>query len=156
MAQAKQIIAREKIDVMMINTPIPDEFGVDSALDIVSQNPVCVLLLVKMEQYEKVAMKVRGTGILVITRPLKAQSLLEAAGILDAMSVKLSAMAKENQKLRRRIDELGLVTRAKCLLIEKKGMKESEAHYTLERMAMDQSLTKKEVAQRIIGDLAAD
>lgn len=155
--QAKQKIAEDAMDVVVINTPLPDEFGVDSALDIAEKNGnVSVILLVKADAYEQVQYKTRNSGIFVLTRPLKGQQLIEAGGVVLTARKKLRDLAQENMKLRRRMDELSLVTRAKCLLIEKKKMTEKEAHYYLEREAMDNSLSKKEVAQEIIQELGDD
>ena len=138
--QAKQKIAEDGMDVVVINTPLPDEFGVDSALDIAEKNGnVSVILLVKADAYEQVQYKTRNSGIFVLTRPLKGQQLIEAGGVVLAARKKLRDLAQENMKLRR-----------------KKKMTEKEAHYYLEREAMDNSLSKKEVAQEIIQELGDD
>ena len=155
--QARQKLAEDGIDVVVINTPLPDEFGVESAVDIAAGNEsLSVILLVKADAYEQVSYKTRDSGIFVLTRPLKGQQLIEAGGVILAAKKKLRDLADENRKLRRRMEELSLVTRAKCLLIEKKKMTEKQAHYYLEREAMDNSLSKKEVAKEIIDELGDD
>ena len=155
--QARQKLAEDGIDVVVINTPLPDEFGVESAVDIAAGNEsLSVILLVKADAYEQVSYKTRDSGIFVLTRPLKGQQLIEAGGVILAAKKKLRDLADENRKLRRRMEELSLVTRAKFLLIEKKKMTEKQAHYYLEREAMDNSLSKKEVAKEIIDELGDD
>ena len=72
---------------------------------------------------------------------------------MDSMRQKIFMLNEQKQKLRRRLDEMGIITRAKCLMIEKKQMTEEEAHRYLEQEAMNHSLTKKEIAQNIIRDL---
>ncbi|MDD6715940.1 MAG: ANTAR domain-containing protein [Firmicutes bacterium] len=153
MAAAKQLTARENIDIIIVNTPLKDEFGTESLLDIVAQKPVSAMEIIKGDVYEQVSHKVNGSGIFVVTRPITSRGLYESVRLLTTMHDKLSELAAENRKLKRRLDELGIVTRAKCLLIEKKGFTEEEAHHYLEKEAMDTSLTKKEVAQQIIRDL---
>ncbi len=156
MAAAKQLTARENIDIIIVNTPLKDEFGTESLLDIVAQKPVSAMEIIKGDVYEQVSHKVNGSGIFVVTRPITSRGLYESVRLLTTMHGKLSEFAAENRKLKRRLDELGIVTRAKCLLIEKKGFTEEEAHHYLEKEAMDTSLTKKEVAQQIIRDLEED
>ena len=72
---------------------------------------------------------------------------------MDAMRLKIFTLNEQNEKLRRRLDEMGLITRAKCLLIEKRHLTEEEAHRYLEQEAMNHSLTKREVAQDVIREL---
>ena len=45
---------------------------------------------------------------------------------------------------------MSIVTKAKCLLIQMRQMTEEEAHYYLEKRAMDEGLSKREVAMGII------
>ena len=42
------------------------------------------------------------------------------------------------------------MNRAKCLLIEKLGLSEEQAHREMEKLAMDERLEKVELAKRII------
>lgn len=157
MAEVKQKASAGLCDIVIINTPIPDEFGVNSALDIVTRFPfVQVMVLVKADLYEQVTYKVKGYGIFVLSRPIRGQTLLEGVRMLESMHGKIAQLQNENLKLKRRLDETTIVTRAKCLLIEKKSMSEEEAHYYLERTAMDSSKSKKEVAQEIIRELDPD
>jgi ATP-dependent Clp protease ATP-binding subunit ClpC len=57
---------------------------------------------------------------------------------------------KELARLRKNLSEIRVITRAKLYLIQTRGMTEEEAHYYLEKEAMDRSLTKKEVAEEIL------
>lgn len=150
---ARRILADGTIGLVIINTPLPDEFGIESARDFADGRDIAVLLLVKAELYHQVTYKVRGSGVFVLSRPLKGQLLLEAVGIMDAMRLKIFTLNEQNQKLRRRLDDMGLITRAKCLMIEKQHMTEEEAHRWLEQEAMNHSLTKREIAQNIIREL---
>ncbi len=154
LALAKQKIQTGNIDYLIINTPLADGMGTEEALEIQRLNSkVCILLIVKTEQYEQTAHRLRGSGIFLLTRPLKGQMLLEAALLMRAMKEKMDVFAEENRKLRRRNEEMGMITRAKCLLIEKKHMSESEAHHYLEKEAMNSGSSKKEIAQQVIRSL---
>ena len=150
---ARRVLADGTIGLVIINTPLPDEFGIESARDFADGRDIAVLLLVKAELYHQVTYKVRGSGVFVLSRPLKGQLLLEAVGIMDAMRLKIFMLNEQNQKLRRRLDDMGLITRAKCLMIEKQHMTEEEAHRWLEQEAMNHSLTKREIAQNVIREL---
>lgn len=153
MARAKQKLSSDHFDTVIINTPLPDEFGVQSALDITAHQTVSMMLLVKADIFEKVSYMTRDSGIFVLTRPIRGQHLLEAAQVLLTMQRRISRMEMENQRMRRRLDDLGIITRAKCLLIEKQHLTEEQAHYYVEKAAMDAAISKKEAAQDIIARL---
>ncbi len=150
MTQAKQKLQRSEVDLVVVNTPAQDEFGVEGAIDLALHNRVTVILLVAPEVYDNTAYRTKSSGVFVLSKPLKGQVLLETANICITMKQRVDQLTRENDRLRRRMEEMGIVTRAKCLLIEKRGMTEPEAHRYLEKEAMDHSLTKKEVAQSII------
>ena len=46
--------------------------------------------------------------------------------------------------------QLRLVSRAKCLLIENRGMTEAEAHHYIEKEAMNSRRTREQVAEEIL------
>lgn len=48
--------------------------------------------------------------------------------------------------------EIRTISRAKILLVEKKGMTENEAHKHIEKQAMNLCITKLEVANKIISE----
>ena len=49
-----------------------------------------------------------------------------------------------------KMEEIRLVNRAKWLLIEKLTMTESDAHRYIEKQAMDQCVSRREIAKGII------
>ena len=100
MAAAKQLTARENIDIIIVNTPLKDEFGTESLLDIVAQKPVSAMEIIKGDVYEQVSHKVNGSGIFVVTRPITSRGLYESVRLLTTMHGKLSELAAENRKLR--------------------------------------------------------
>ncbi|MEE3420277.1 MAG: ANTAR domain-containing protein [Lachnospiraceae bacterium] len=154
MTSAQQKIMQGGVDLLIINTPLPDEFGVQSAINLSRTNPgLSIMLIVKAENYGQVVYQTRGMGIFVITKPLKKDLFYEGVCMLDAMHLTIQNYAAENARLKRRLGDMGLVTRAKCLLIEKRHMSEEDAHRYIEKEAMDYSLTKAEVARNIIDSM---
>ena len=63
---------------------------------------------------------------------------------------RLAVLRAENAKLLDKIAQLRLVDRAKCYLIEHKGMSEAEAHRMIEKIAMDTRRDRAEVAAEIL------
>ena len=57
---------------------------------------------------------------------------------------------RENQKLRTKMEEVRIVARAKCILVEYLRMSEQQAHRYIEKQAMDMRTSKKNVAENIL------
>ena len=62
----------------------------------------------------------------------------------------LLELKNENVKLQKKVDEIRLIARAKCMLIEHQNMTEPQAHRLIEKQAMDNRVTRKEIAKAIL------
>lgn len=58
-----------EFDLIFINAPLPDEFGVEFSQYAAGQTSAGVLLLVKAEIADDVAAKVERDGVLVLSKP---------------------------------------------------------------------------------------
>ena len=68
MGDAKRMLVSHICDILIINTPLKDDFGIQSAIDIAEQHETGILLLVKAEMYEQVSSQVEDYGIVKIGR----------------------------------------------------------------------------------------
>ena len=66
---------------------------------------------------------------------------------------RLDALRAENDRLADKLAQLRLVDRAKCFLIEHRGLTEAEAHRLIEKQAMDTRATRGEVATALIEEM---
>ena len=66
---ARQMLTERSFDMVLINAPLPDEFGARFALDVSTDSDAGVLLFVRSEQYTEVQCKVEGQGIFVLSKP---------------------------------------------------------------------------------------
>ena len=151
MARVKQTLTEERADLLIIYTPLSDDSGVQSILDLSVKYPaMSILLIVSKEAYQQVLYRAGDTGITVLARPISTSTFVSAIQMLGTMSRKVQRLLEENAKLQRKLEDERYVSRAKALLIEKQGMTEGEAHKYLERQAMSGSVTRREVALKII------
>ena len=67
-AAARQCFMERLFDIVVINCPLPDEFGYEFALDITERSNASVLLAVPSEIFEDVMNHVTDYGILVIPK----------------------------------------------------------------------------------------
>jgi response regulator NasT len=143
--------AQAPADLLIAVMPLSDGTGVEGIIDVAQRHPqLMTILLVRQEAYEQVSYQCRNQQVFVIAMPFKRQVLAEAASFMLRIRTVMDDKDKELARLRKNLSEIRVITRAKLYLIQTRGMTEEEAHYYLEKEAMDRSLTKKEVAEEIL------
>lgn len=147
--EVRRMMLDTPADIVIINTPLSDEFGVELALDL-SESISGILLLVKSEVFDQVCDKVEDGGVLTLGKPVSRQGFYSAVKLLTAMTARLGKLDKENHSLQEKMADIRVVNRAKWLLIEHHHMKEQDAHYFIEKQAMDMRLSRRQVAENII------
>ena len=126
-----------EFDLVLVNTPLPDEFGHELAQLAAGETTAGVILLAKAEIADSVAEKVEDDGVFVVPKPLSRVLFMQALRMTRAARSRLNGLQNENRRLQKRIEDIRLVDRAKCLLIECCGMSEPEAHSYIEQQAMN-------------------
>lgn len=137
-------------EVVIINAPLPDEFGHELALHAVEKTHAGVLLLVKNGNAEQIGAKLQERGILVLGKPFSGPQFRQAMQIAASCYRRLDILRAENARLADKIAQLRLVDRAKCYLIEHKGYTEADAHRYIEKQAMDTRRSRGEIAMEIL------
>ena len=149
-AAARRELLRRSFDFIIINAPLPDEFGTRFAID-ASQCPgSVVLLLVRAEVYEQTNAKVLSQGIFTLAKPTPAQTLQQSLKWMAAARERMRRLEKRASTVEEKMEEIRLVNRAKWLLIETYHMSEPDAHRCIEKQAMDRCTSRKEIAQEIL------
>lgn len=147
--EAKRMALDYAVDIAILNAPMRDEFGTQLALDLARDN-VGVLLLVPGESFDGVRDQMEDEGVMALAKPLTRQMLEMGLHMITALRGKLLQMDRRNRALQEKMTDIRTINRAKWLLIEQLRMTESEAHYYIERQAMDTRLSRREVAENII------
>ena len=148
--EARRKLGDQNFDLVIINTPLSDEFGYELAQDMAQYTMAGVLLLVGAEQAGQVAAKTSDSGVLVLPKPVGRLLLQQRLRLAQASHRRLGKLIEENRRLRQKLEDQRLIGRAKCILIECCGMTEPEAHAYIERRAMDERRTKRAVACDIL------
>ena len=151
-AEARRRLLEQEFDIVLINAPLPDDFGLRLAIDVCSGSDAVVLILVKNELYNDIYSKGVGYGVLTLSKPTSTQTVSQALRILCATRERLRQVKAKQSTVEEKIEEIRLVNRAKWKLIERLNMSESEAHRYIEKQSMDQRITKREVAENIINN----
>ena len=149
-SSARRCLLERSYDLLIINAPLPDEFGTNFALDICQSTQTGVLLLVRAEQYPDVTARVAPSGVLTLQKPTSPALFSSTLQLLCAPRARLRRMEQKTATLEEKMAEIRLVNRAKWVLIEQLKMTENEAHKFIERQAMDRCVTRRTIAENIL------
>lgn len=147
--------ARRKFDIAdydltIINTPLSDEFGTELVLDISEKSLSAILLLVKSELKEQIQDKVAITGAFVIGKPLNKQVLFQSIPFVLNSKQIIENLREQNKALKRKMDDIKVIERAKFSLIKYLGLDEKQAHRYIQKQAMDLRVSPRVVADNIL------
>lgn len=149
-ASAQRCLLERSFDIVLINTPLPDDFGTRLALDVSERSGAGVLLLVKAEHFPDLSARLTPYGILTLSKPTSPALVTQALALLCGTRERLRRMEQKTASFEEKMAEIRLVNRAKCLLIERRAMTEQEAHRYIEKQAMDRCVSRKVIAEQIL------
>lgn len=147
--QARRMLMRGDYDAVVINTPLSDEFGHDLSIYAAELGAGC-LLLVKNEIFNEICDKVEPYGIIAVAKPFSPQLFYQVIRLMISMQNRLQAFQAEKRKLQTKMEEMRIISRAKCILMEYLRMSEDQAHKYIERQAMDMREPKVKIAEGIL------
>lgn len=141
-------------ELVIINTPLMDEVGINFAQSIMEKTAANCILLVKQEIVEKISEPAEKLGIILIGKPFNKTMLYQ---VIKTVNIAVSHSLKlyhEKMRLEERICEIKVIDKAKFMLMEYKNMTENEAHYYLGQYAMTKRKKRSIVASEIIDKLS--
>lgn len=147
--------AREKVldteyDLIVINTPLSEESGIDFSIFCADNTKSCVILVVQQEKAMEVASMVDSYGVLVIQKPVNKHLFHHYMIFTQCFKERLLSVESENKQLKSKLEEVKIVNRAKLLLMQCLSMTEKQAHRYIEKQAMDMRTNKLTVAKQVI------
>ncbi len=138
-------------ELIVVNAPLPDEFGHEVCINAVEKTDAGVVFLVKAAQAEQLLGPLSEQGVLLLTKPFS--NTLFCAGHPHGRGQQpppAAAPAGKRPRMQEKIAQVRLVSQAKCCLVEHEQMTEAEAHRYIEKQAMDTRRDRTEIAQEIL------
>jgi response regulator NasT len=150
LSSAKRMKAQRHFDFIIVNSPLPDGFGTEFAIDSGLAKNTVVLQLVKAELYGEIYENNSAYGVFTLPKPISKQSMINALHWMITTSSKVARLESKTVSIEDKMKEIRLVNKAKWLLIDKEKMTEPEAHRYIEKVAMDRCVSKRIIAEEII------
>lgn len=147
---ASRALADRSYDIILINSPLPDDAGLRFAIDLSGLKTSVALLVVRSDLYATTYSKVVEHGVFVLPKPTSKPTMSQAVHWMIATRERLKKFEKKSMSTEEKMQEIRVVNHAKWLLIENLKMTESDAHRYIEKQAMDRCISKRDMAEGII------
>ncbi len=134
-AKAQRRLSDRDYDLVLINAPLPDDFGRKFAVDVCTESDSVAAIIVRSEMYDEISTSMTPKGVMVVMRPLEEDRIGELIGVMCSFRERLKKVRKKTMSLEDKMEEIRLVNRAKWALIK-------ACHMTC--------LSKKETAENIL------
>lgn len=149
-SEARRLCTLHSFGLIVIDTPLPDEYGHELSLTLSESASADILLLTCNDIADSISDKVSYCGVCVVPKPLNKEAFLRSLNNLKATRRRMAGPKKENVRLLDRIDEMRIINRAKCTLMQYLGFTEPQAHKYIEKQAMNSRRTRRDVARHIL------
>ena len=150
---ARRAVLERSYDLVVMRLPLPDELGMDLALDISEQGSTSVMVEVPTEIFEDAVERLSDYGILVLPYSSNNFQLDKAIRYLKARQDVVYRLNQKIQRAEEKTEEIRIVSKAKLMLMEEKSMSEDEAHRFIGKMAMNHGISRRKAAEAIMDDL---
>ena len=152
-SQAKRLLIERNFDIVIVNSPIADENGINFSISILDRYNLGVLLLVDSHYYNEAFDKTHEFGILTLGKPVDRDLFMQSLRILCTTREKydkIKSYSKSVSSLKEKMEQIKMDNEAKLLLMKNLKIDEENAHKMIERKAMDNRVPKYMIANEII------
>jgi two-component system, response regulator PdtaR len=139
---------RPELAILDIKMPIRD--GLSAAQEISEEGIAPVLILTAYSQRELVEQAAEAGAMGYLVKPFQKHDLLPAIEIAKGRYQQLAALADEVGDLTERLESRKVIERAKGSLMDRYKMSEADAFRFIQKAAMEQRLSMREVAEKVI------
>jgi two-component system, response regulator PdtaR len=150
--EAVELVRTLLPDLAILDIKMPGMDGLSAAREITHDRLAAVLILTAFSQRDLID-QARDAGVLAyLVKPFQKSEMLPAIEIALGRFNEIRALDNEVKTLEERLETRRVVERAKGILMEELNLKENEAFTWIQRRAMHERLTMKEIARRVIQD----
>lgn len=149
-AEARRTITEANFDLIIIDTPLPDELGDELSISAAEKSTAGIILIVANETVFEIGARVEDYGVFVLPKPISPEFFYQAAKLLAASRKRVMMLENENQRLQKKIEEIRIIDRAKLVLVQVLKMTEPQAQHYIEKQSMNLRQTRLVTAENIL------
>jgi two-component system, response regulator PdtaR len=137
-------------DLVIMDIKMPGMDGLSAAEKIAEKDLAAVLILTAFSQKDLVARATEAGAMGYLVKPFQKSDLLPAIDIALARYQQMAAVRAEARDLGEQLATRKAVDRAKGKLMDDEGLTEAEAFRRLQKKAMDERRSMREVAEEVL------
>lgn len=148
--EAVELVRRLEPEIAILDIKMPGVDGLTAARQITAEQLCAVLVLTAFSQRDLVD-EARDAGALAyLVKPFQRSELVPAIELAVGRFRELRALTEQTRSLEEQLETRKAVDRAKGILMDTQAMTEGDAFSFIQRTAMGERVTMRDVASRII------
>ena len=148
--EAVRLVAEHRPDVAILDVKMPGLDGIEVAQQIAPQRGTAVVILTAFSQRDLVEQAREAGAMTYLIKPYRRDALVPAVELALARYREMEALEGQIGDLEDRLEVRKIVDRAKGLLLDDHQMSEQDAYAFLQRTAMSQRRTMRDVAGDVL------
>ena len=148
--EAVRLVHELQPDLAVLDVKMPGMDGLEAAAIITGEKLCGVLILTAFSQREIIEQARDAGALAYLVKPFQKSDLVPAIEVAIGRFRELRNLTGEVDALGEQLETRKTIDRAKGLLIDECGMKESEAFTFIQRTAMSERTKMRDVAERIL------
>ncbi len=137
-------------DVAILDIKMPGLTGIEAAKVINEEKLAAVLLLTAFSQRDLIHEASQSGALAYLVKPFQRSELVPSIELAIGRFKEITALKGEKEVLEANLATRKIVDRAKGVLMDEYGLKEKDAYRYLQKKAMEERSSMKEVAETIL------
>ena len=137
-------------DLVIMDIKMPGMDGLTAAERIIEEGLGAVLILTAFSQKDLVQRAAEAGAMGYLVKPFQRSDLMPAIDVAIARNAELVAVKAEAKDATDQLEARKLIDRAKGRLMDSQGLSEGDAFRHIQKKAMDERRSMKEVAEEIL------
>jgi response regulator NasT len=148
--EAVQLVRDLDPDLAILDIKMPGMDGLSAAREIAGERRAAVLILTAFSQRDLIEQAKDSGALAYLVKPFQKNELIPAIEIALGRYKEIRALEHEVLTLEEQMETRKIVDRAKGILMDRHHYAEAQAFSYIQKTAMRDRVTMKEIAQRII------
>ena len=137
-------------DLVILDIKMPGMTGIQAAEIITEEGLAAVILLTAFSQQELVQQASNAGVLAYLVKPFQRSDLVPSIELALGRFKEITFLKEEKTLLENNLESRKVIDRAKGMLTDKYGLKESDAYRYIQKKAMTERTTMKDIAETIL------
>lgn len=151
--EAVELVRAHRPDLAILDIKMPGTDGLTAAREISAERLCAVLILTAFSQRDLIEQARNAGALAYLVKPFQKSELLPAIEMAIGRFAEMKALDEQVKSLEESLEVRKAIDRAKGILMDELGWKESESFNWIRSQAMHERIRMLDVANQIIGGL---